>query len=109
MSARLVKGNDGQKGDAETLINLLVIQVRMASLVEMKSATVTGKGQVAIPKELRKKAGFTEGARVAVLAFSDRIELRPLKEIERRLPALLSEKALKDWKTPEEDAAWKDL
>ena len=80
-------------------------------IIEIKTATITEKGQIAIPKDIRELEGFRQGQRIAVLAFDDRIELRPLKSIKSgRIAALLSEKALaKEWGTKEEDEAWKDL
>ena len=74
-------------------------------LVEIKSATITEKGQVAIPKDVREIEGFEVGSKVAVLAFDDHVELRPMKKIsEKMFPALASEKSLaKDWATKEED------
>lgn len=77
----------------------------------MRTATITEKGQIAIPKEIRKTKGFKKGEKIAVLAFENKIELRPLKEINEKLfPALASEKALaKEWNTKEEDKAWKHL
>jgi len=85
-------------------------------LLEIKTTKITGKGQIAIPKDMRQTEGFKEGMRIAVLAFEDHIELRPLTEI-RNLEALkisstaiLSEKSLsKDWGKKEEDEAWKNL
>lgn len=81
------------------------------TLLEMKSATITKKGQIAIPKNLRKKGGFKEGSKIAILTFSDHIELRPLRELsDSMLTALASEEVLaRDWNRPEEDEAWKDL
>ncbi|MBI2176467.1 AbrB/MazE/SpoVT family DNA-binding domain-containing protein [Candidatus Woesearchaeota archaeon] len=80
-------------------------------LLEMKSAKITKKGQIAIPKSVRKLEGFSEGSKVAILAFKDRVELKPMKQISRiALTALASEKTLaKDWDTKEEDDAWKNL
>ena len=80
-------------------------------LIEVKTAKITGKGQIVIPKDIREIEGFSEGSKVAVLAFDDRIELRPLKSLKSgRIAALLSEKALaKEWNKKEEDEAWKDL
>ena len=81
------------------------------SLIEVKTATITEKGQIAIPKNIRNRKGFKEGSKVAILAFEDRIEVRPMKQIsDSMLTALASEKVLaKDWNTEEEDEAWKDL
>ena len=80
-------------------------------LIEVKTAKITEKGQIAIPKDIREIEGFSEGSKIAVLAFDDRIELRPLKSLKSgRIMALLSEKSLaKEWNKKEEDEAWKDL
>ncbi len=80
-------------------------------LIEMKSAKITSKGQIAIPSDIRKLEGFKEGTKIAILAFEDRVELRPLKQFNRKLPTTLaSEKSLaKDWLSKEDEEAWKDL
>ena len=82
-----------------------------ASLIELRSITITPKGQIAIPKEVRKLSGFSEGKKVALLAFPDRIEIRPLAQLsERMFTALASEKSLaKDWNSHADDKAWKNL
>ncbi len=79
-------------------------------LIDMKTVTITEKGQIAIPKEARSN-NFKTGSKVVILAFKDRIEIRPLKKIsDGLLTALASEKSLaKEWLKPEEDEAWKDL
>ena len=81
------------------------------ALIEMKTATITEKGQISIPSEIRKIKGFKEGKKIVILAFNDRIEIIPLEDwYERMSPALLSEKSFaKDWLSKEEDEAWKDL
>jgi AbrB family looped-hinge helix DNA binding protein len=83
----------------------------MTSLIEIRTVTVTEKGQIAIPKNIRKLEGFKEGTKIAILAFKNKVELRPLKQFNERLfPALASEKSLaKDWLSKEEDQAWKNL
>jgi AbrB family looped-hinge helix DNA binding protein len=80
-------------------------------LLEVKTAKITDKGQIAIPKDLRTKGGFKEGSKVAILAFDDHIELRPMSALsEGMATALASEKVLaKEWLTKEEDEAWKNL
>lgn len=77
----------------------------------MRTVTVTEKGQIAIPKEIRKLEGFKEGTKIVILAFNNKVELRPLKQLNEKLfPALVSEKSLaKDWLTKEEDDAWRNL
>jgi len=78
---------------------------------EIKTVTITEKGQIAIPKIIRMLEGFKEGSKISMVAYEDKIELRPMKKISEGLSrALLSESALaKDWNNPEEDEAWKDL
>jgi len=80
-------------------------------LLEIKTSKITSKGQIAIPKDIREIEGFKEGTKVAILAFENRIELRPLQQVNERLfTALASEKSLaKDWLSKEDDEAWKDL
>jgi len=81
------------------------------SLIEMRTAKITNKGQIAIPKDIRKLEGFKQGNRVAILAFKDRVEIRPMKDLDRNMFTLLaSEKALaKDWLSKEDEEAWKNL
>ena len=80
-------------------------------LVEIKSAKITKKGQIAIPKDIRDAEGFKEGSKIAILAFKDRVELRPINQInEKMFTALATEKVLaKDWNSKEDEQAWKDL
>ncbi|MEK6958845.1 MAG: AbrB/MazE/SpoVT family DNA-binding domain-containing protein [archaeon] len=85
--------------------------VVFVGLIEIKSATITEKGQIAIPKALRAKAGFKEGTKIAILNYDDHIELRKMNEIEERFGcAFASEKSLgKEWNKKEEDKRWKNL
>ena len=76
-------------------------------LIEIKSATITEKGQIAIPKNIRQQEGFKKGSKIAILAYKDRIELRPMDQIET---TIASEKVLsKDWNSKEDEKAWKNL
>ncbi len=81
------------------------------NLIEMKSATITSKGQIAIPKDIRDLEGFKEGAKIVILAFEDRVELRPFDTFQEKMAlALASQKSLaKDWLSKEDEHAWKDL
>lgn len=54
-------------------------------LIEIRSATVTKKGQIAIPRDIRAIKGFEEGQKIAILAYEDRVELRPMKEITEKI------------------------
>jgi len=80
-------------------------------LREIKSATITEKGQIVIPREIRKIEGFKEGDKIVILAYKDHIELIPIKSIsEKMITALASEKVLaKDWNSKEDEKAWKNL
>ena len=79
-------------------------------LMEMRTATVTEKGQIAIPKDIRKLKGFKSGEKLAVLAFRDRLELRPVSQLDSVLTYIASEKVLaKDWNSKEDEKAWKNL
>lgn len=80
-------------------------------LVEIKSVKITKKGQIAIPKHIRDIGGFKEGSKIAILAFDNRIELRPMNQVDERMfSALATEKVLaKDWNSKEDEEAWKNL
>jgi len=81
------------------------------TLLDIRSATITDKGQISISKRLREKKGFGKGSKIAMLEFDDHIELRKMDEIEERFgTAFASEKSLaKLWNTKEEDKRWKHL
>ena len=80
-------------------------------LIEIKTTKITGKGQIAIPKDIRHIGGFKEGTKIAVLAFEDRIELRPLSQLNEKIFTLLaSEQVLaRDWLSKEDEDAWRNL
>jgi len=81
------------------------------SLVEVRSVTITEKGQIVIPKHIREFEGFRSGSKLAILAFKDHLELRPLEKLSVGLStALASEKVLaNDWLSAGDDEAWKNL
>ena len=78
---------------------------------EIRTITITEKGQIVIPKVIRMLEGFKEGSKISIIAYQDKIELRPMKKIsEKMFPALISEEVLAEtWNTFEEDEAWKNL
>ncbi len=80
-------------------------------LIEMKTSKITSKGQIALPKDIRDIEGFKEGTKIVILAFENRVELRPLKQVnEKMFTVLASEKSLaKDWLSKEDEEAWKNL
>lgn len=84
------------------------------TLVDVRGATITGKGQISISKILRDDiSGFEEGSKIAILTYEDRIELRPLSSLkfnEKISSALMSEKSLaKDWNSKKDEKACKNL
>lgn len=79
---------------------------------EIRTATITSKGQICIPNIARNLAGFKEGTKVNILIYPDRVELRPMEEErnEALMCMLASEEALaKNWLSKEDEEAWKDL
>ena len=80
---------------------------------EIRTATITQKGQICIPNVARNLAGFKKGTKISIVVYDDRVELRPLKKrkmSDAMFSMLVSEEALAEaWNTPEEDEAWKDL
>ena len=80
---------------------------------DIRTATITQKGQISIPSIARQLAGFKEGTKVSIVVYADKVELRPLqkeKMNEALLCMLASEKALaKNWLSKEDEEAWKDL
>jgi AbrB family looped-hinge helix DNA binding protein len=79
-------------------------------LVDIKSVTVTSKGQITIPNAFRE-IHMKENDQAAILVYDDHIEVRPLTYIEEKLGcAIASQESLaKLWDTPEEDEAWEHL
>lgn len=78
---------------------------------EIRTIKITEKGQVCIPRKARDIAGFEEGSRVNLIVYSDKVEIRPMKNMSDAMFAMLvSEEVLAEaWNTKEEDEAWKDL
>ena len=85
----------------------------MEEIKDIRTATITQKGQICIPNVARSLAGFKEGTKISIVVFNDRVELRPLKKEkmnEALLCMLASEDALaKNWLSKEDEEAWKDL
>ncbi len=80
---------------------------------DIRTVKITSKGQISIPSAVRARAGFEEGAKVNVISYDDRVELRPMKKekiSEAMMAMLASEKAFaKNWLSKEDEEAWKDL
>lgn len=56
-------------------------------LIEIRSVKITKKGQIAIPKDVRAVSGYEEGSKIAILVFGDRVELRPMEQINKKILA----------------------
>lgn len=91
---------------------------RSPTLLELKTVTLSSKGQIALPKSLRTRQKLRDGDKLALLVYEDCVEIRPLGYLASAVDltkkgvysSLMTESALaKRWKTPEEDEAWKDL
>ncbi|MDD3264011.1 MAG: AbrB/MazE/SpoVT family DNA-binding domain-containing protein [Candidatus Nanoarchaeia archaeon] len=80
-------------------------------IIDIKSATITKKGQISIPKKMRENGNFKLGTKIAIIAFKDHIELRNIQSLGNKMEnAIISEEILKkDWESLEEEKAWKDL
>ena len=97
--------------DFNRFLTFLTIKVTDMTLVEIKSTTITEKGQICIPGSMRRSKQFGKGSRIAILSFNDHIELRPMDQISRKMEtAIASENTLaKDWNSTEDEEAWKNL
>ena len=48
-------------------------------IIDMRTATITEKGQISIPKDVRDIGNFEVGSKVAIITFDDRIEIISLR------------------------------
>lgn len=78
---------------------------------EIRTAKITGKGQICIPNAARALDGFQTGSKVSVIVYNDKVEIKPLKTVSDAMFAMLaSEESLaKNWLSKEDEEAWKDL
>ena len=86
---------------------------------EMDIINVSSRGQIVIPEHVRKKLGIKKGTRLVLRERKDTLVLTKESNAEKLLGSmdkedlgwlLLAEQGLaKEWNTPEEDEAWKDL
>jgi len=78
---------------------------------EIRTATITNKGQICIPNAARTSEGFQTGSKVSIIVYEDRVEIKPLKNLSDAMFAMLaSEEVLaKNWLSKEDEEAWKDL
>jgi len=74
----------------------------------MEISKLSRKGQITIPKEIRKTAGLKPGDLVAYEAENGVITIKRLERFDSRFHAALSE-VLEEWNSPEDDEAFRDL
>ena len=43
---------------------------------EIRTATITQKGQICIPSTARNLAGFKEGSKVSIIVYNDKVETK---------------------------------
>jgi AbrB family looped-hinge helix DNA binding protein len=67
---------------------------RLTREVAMTEITVSSKGQVVLPKELRDKYGWKAGTKLTVSERSGEVALREASSIEDRFPRITMEEFL---------------
>lgn len=89
-------------------------------MAHIRTVTVSSKGQIVIPEEIRKELSIKEGTKLVLLERGGKIvvekEKQMLAELDKTLSAeekerlgwlMVAEKSLaKDWSDPKEDAVW---
>ncbi|MDO8633828.1 MAG: AbrB/MazE/SpoVT family DNA-binding domain-containing protein [archaeon] len=85
-------------------------------MAQVEIITVSKKGQVVIPKNVREQLQIRQGSKLLLVQKNNKVTLSKVDSLlqeekqEKLYTALASEKALaKDWLSKEEDEAWKDL
>ncbi|MFH1240213.1 MAG: AbrB/MazE/SpoVT family DNA-binding domain-containing protein [Candidatus Diapherotrites archaeon] len=83
---------------------------------EVEIITVSKKGQVVLPKNIREQLHIHQGSKLLLIQKEDKITLSKVDSLidkepnEKKFTLLASEKSLaKDWLSKEEEKAWKDL
>ena len=71
--------------------------------------TVGEKGQIVIPKKIRKELKIEKGTKLIITEDKDKITIKPVKLDEKHILMLLSETSLKKtWDNPY-DERWDDV
>jgi AbrB family looped-hinge helix DNA binding protein len=75
-----------------------------------KTVQMTGKGQIVVPKEIRKRLGLEKGSKLIMLQRDDKVTLSKPESLEMLMgfPELnaASEEVLKEVWNDEEDGYW---
>lgn len=75
----------------ETFLILFFLLLRMTKkqgLLDVKTVTMSSKGQIAIPREMRQIDGFKDGERITILSFEIREDRRSFGCSDKRHPAM---------------------
>jgi AbrB family looped-hinge helix DNA binding protein len=83
-------------------------------MAHIQTITVSSKGQIVIPEEVRRELAIKDGTRLVLVERGGKIVLEKEKQLIMKMEKLgwllLAESSLaKDWLAKEEDEAWKDL
>jgi len=54
-------------------------------MLDMKTITLSGKGQISIPKQIREELKLEKGEKLLMVAEEDRLVILRLKDVEDRL------------------------
>jgi len=84
---------------------------------QVEIITVSKKGQVVLPKDVREQLHIGQGSKLLLIQKNNKMTLSKVENLlekqavnENLFSALASEKSLaKDWLSKEEEKAWKDL
>ncbi len=74
----------------------------------MPTSRISSKGQVTIPKEIRKTIGLEPGDTIVYEVHDGVITLKHLEPFDAAFHAALSQ-TLDEWATPEDEEAFRDL
>lgn len=88
----------------------------MSYITNIKTSTLSDKGQITIPKQFIKDSGILD-RKVVIITYDDHIEIRPLNKVDKLEKLTEAEECmyasresfLEIWDTPEEDKAWEYL
>ena len=81
-------------------------------MTQVEIITVSRKGQVVLPKNVREEMRVNQGSKLLLIEKEGRVTLSKLDTLlkDKSFTLLTSEKSLaKDWLSKEEEKAWKDL
>ena len=88
---------------------LTFLMSKKKGILGMRKVKVTSKMQVTLPRKMVSES-FPRIKEAVILSYPHRLVVMSEEEFERLYPALMSEASLaRDWLSPEDEKAWKDL